>query len=67
MDETYRGFIIRVSLTSRWEAHLIEIASGAALPTKSTALSGEGRSVALTRARALADLYAGAIATERAA
>jgi hypothetical protein len=59
LDETYRAYTIRVTRTARWDAILVEPVTGAVLPTKATASLHEGRGVALTRARALIDLYAG--------
>ena len=69
MNETYRGYMIRVTRTVRWDAVLVEVATDTMLPTKATALMREGRSVAVDRARALIDIYvkAGDAQRERAA
>ena len=58
MQEVYRGHVIRLSRTSVWSAVLTEVATGAMLPTKATALEIEGYAVALIRARKLVDMYA---------
>ena len=63
LDDSYRGYTISITRSVRWDAVLIETATGLVLPTKATALLGEGRSIAILRARALVDLYANAAAT----
>jgi len=60
LDDSYRGYTIRVTRASQWHAILIESGTGAVLPTKATALLREGRGVAMDRARDLVDLYAAA-------
>ena len=60
MDDSYRGYTIRITRTTRWDAVLIEAATGQVMPTKSTALFREGRDVAIVRARALVEIYANA-------
>ncbi len=60
MDDSYRGYTIRITRGTRWDAVLIEAATGHVMPTKSTALFREGRDVAIVRARALVDVYANA-------
>lgn len=60
MDDSYRGYTIRITRTTRWDAVLIEAATGIVMPTKATALLREGRELAVVRARALVDLYASA-------
>ncbi|CAN7228049.1 hypothetical protein ASC89_12430 [Devosia sp. Root413D1] len=58
MDDSYRGYIIRVTRAAQWHAILLEPGTGAVLPTKATALLREGRGIAMDRARKLVDLYA---------
>lgn len=58
LDDSYRGYTIRITRATRWDAVLIEAATGLVLPTKATSLLREGRDVAVVRARALVDLYA---------
>lgn len=58
LDDSYRGYTIRVTRAAHWHAILIEPDTGAVLPTKATALLHEGRGVAMDRARGLIDLYA---------
>lgn len=60
LDDSYRGYTIRVTRAAQWHAILLEPGTGAILPTKATALLREGRSVAMERARKLIDLYAAA-------
>jgi len=57
VDESYRGFIIRLKRAAIWRAVLVETATGATLPTMATALLSEGRGMALERAIGLVDLY----------
>lgn len=57
VQEVYRGHAINLSRSTLWSAVLTELASGAVLPTKATALLGEGKTVALSRGRKLVDLY----------
>ena len=65
LDDSYRGYIIRVTRAAQWHAILLEPGTGAVLPTKATALLREGRGMALERARKLVDLYAAAFAELR--
>ena len=65
VDETYRGYTIRVTRNVRWDAILVDMATGTVLPTKATALMREGRTIAIDRARALIDIYAKAAETRR--
>ena len=60
MDDSYRGYTIRITRTTRWDAVLVETTTGLIMPTKATSLLREGREVAIVRARALVDLYANA-------
>jgi hypothetical protein len=59
LTENYRGHSIQVTRTRFWDAVIIEAATGIVLPTKATATLHEGRSVVLTRACELIDLYVG--------
>jgi hypothetical protein len=61
LDETYRGFAIRLERVGEWHAKIIEMATGALLPTMATALVEEGQATALFRARRLVDVYADAL------
>ena len=65
LDDSYRGYIIRVTRAAQWHAILLEPGTGAVLPTKATALLREGRGMALERARKLVDLYAAGFAELR--
>jgi hypothetical protein len=65
LDDSYRGYIIRVTRAAQWHAIVLEPGTGAVLPTKATALFREGRGVALERARKLIDLYAAGFAEQR--
>ena len=58
MDDSYRGYTIRVTRAAQWHAILLEPGTGLVLPTKATALLREGRGMALERAKKLVDLYA---------
>lgn len=60
LDDSYRGYTIRITCTTRWDAVLIEAATGLVMPTKVTSLLRDGRDAALLRARALIDVYANA-------
>jgi len=51
LDDSYRGYTIRVTRAAQWHAILLEPGTGAVLPTKATALLREGRGMALERAR----------------
>ena len=61
MNETYRGFAIRLERAGSWHAKIFETSTGAMLPTMATALVHEGYAAALARARHLVDLYADAL------
>lgn len=58
LDDSYRGYTIRVTRGAQWHAILLEPGTGAVLPTKATALLREGRGIAVERARKLVDVYA---------
>lgn len=58
LDDSYRGYTIRVTRAAQWHAILLEPGTGAVLPTKATALLREGRGIAMDRARDLVDIYA---------
>ena len=60
MDETYRGYTIRLTRSLSWHAVLVEPGTRAVLPTMATALIDEGRAIAVNRARMLIDIYADA-------
>jgi len=66
LDDSYRGYIIRVTRAAQWHAILLEPGTGAVLPTKATALLREGRGVAMERAQRLVDIYAAAFEELRA-
>ena len=53
----YRGHRIRLFQAERWTAELVELATGALLPTKLTAAEDESFHALATRARQLVDLY----------
>ncbi len=65
MTEHYRGHRILLTRTANWDAIIVEVASGIVLPTKATAQLREGRSVAVTRACELIDVYIDGTPTER--
>lgn len=67
MNDTYRGFAIRLERGASWRATIVETQTGALLPTMATALMHEGADVALRRARKLVDIYADALDMARAA
>jgi hypothetical protein len=60
LDDSYRGYTIRVTRAARWHAILLEPGTGAVLPTKVTATLREGRGIAMERAQKLVDIYAAA-------
>jgi hypothetical protein len=64
--EVYRGHAIDLSCSRLWSAVLTDLATGAMLPTKATALLHEGGEVALGRGRKLVDLYIDASARREA-
>jgi hypothetical protein len=66
LDETYRGYTIRLTRSQSWHAVLVEPGTGIVLPTMATALLHEGPAVALARARKLIDIYADAEAAREA-
>jgi len=57
MQDDYRGHIIRLIEGRSWSAELVELKSGALLPTTVTATADEGIDVCAERARELIDLY----------
>jgi hypothetical protein len=57
MQNDYRGHHIRLIEGECWRAELVELDSGALLPTTVTASPSEGVEVCAERARALIDLY----------
>lgn len=57
MNLNYRGHEIRISRDDAWSAELIELRTGALLPTKVTAEAVEEMVVCVERARSLVDLY----------
>ena len=61
LNETYRGFAIRLEKAGSWHAKIVETSTGAMLPTMATALFHEGHAAALFRARRLVDIYADAL------
>ena len=61
MNETYRGFAIRLERAGSWHAKIFETSTGTMLPTMATALVHEGYAAALARARRLVDIYADAL------
>lgn len=61
MNETYRGFAIRLERAGSWHAKIFETSTGTMLPTMATALVHEGSHAALSRARHLIDIYANAL------
>ena len=65
LDETYRGYTIRMTRSLSWHAVLVEPGTDIVLPTMATALLREGPAVALSRARKLIDIYADAEAVRR--
>ncbi len=69
LDDSYRGYTIRVTRAAQWHAILLEPGTGAVLPTKATALLREGRGIAMDRACKLVDIYvtASEFSRERAA
>ena len=57
MQHEYRGHRISLIEADRWSAEVIELASGALLPTKITASSEETMREVSARARRLIDIY----------
>lgn len=57
MQHDYRGHFIRLIHAERWIAELIELDTGALLPTSVTATASEGLEICAERARALIDRY----------
>jgi hypothetical protein len=53
----YRGHLIRFVSTDHWSAELVELSSGALLPTMVTASADEGLDVCTARAHDLIDVY----------
>ena len=57
MQHEYRGHRIHLCQAERWTAELVELATGALLPTKLTASEDESFQSFAARARQLVDLY----------
>jgi hypothetical protein len=57
LQHEYRGHRISLIMAERWTAELVELATGALLPTKLTADDDESFHALSTRARKLVDLY----------
>ena len=57
MIHEYRGHRIHLSGVERWNAELVELATGAQLPTKLVATPGESFGEFSNRARRLVDIY----------
>ena len=57
LQHEYRGHRICLIQAERWTAELVELATGALLPTKLTAGPEESFHAFASRARALVDLY----------
>jgi len=57
LQHEYRGHRIRLFQAERWTAELVELATGALLPTKLTAAEDESFQELAARARQLVDLY----------
>lgn len=57
MQDEYRGHRISLTLAERWTAELVELATGAMLPTKLTADDHESFRELWARAQRLVDLY----------
>lgn len=57
MIHEYRGHRIHLSGVERWSAELVELATGAQLPTKLIAAPGETFHEFSNRARRLVDIY----------
>lgn len=53
----YRGHQIRITRAGVWSAELVELSTGAVLPTKATAGAQEELTVCVERAACLVDLY----------
>lgn len=57
MNLNYRGHEIRITRAGAWSAELVELSTGAVLPTKVTAEAMEALTVCVERAVSLVDLY----------
>jgi hypothetical protein len=57
LHHEYRGHRIRLIMAQRWTAELVELATGALLPTKLTADEDESFHALAARARRLVDTY----------
>jgi hypothetical protein len=57
LNLNYRGHEIRITRAETWSAELVELDTGALLPTKVTAPAIEELIVCVERARCLVDLY----------
>ena len=57
MNFNYRGHEIRITRAGAWSAQLVELRTGAMLPTRATAEAQEALTVCVERAVCLVDLY----------
>jgi len=57
LNLNYRGHEIRITRAGAWSAELVELSTGAVLPTKVTAEAMEALTVCVERAVCLVDLY----------
>ena len=57
MHFNYRGHEIRITRAGAWSAQLVELRTGAVLPTRATAEAQEALTVCVERAVRLVDLY----------
>jgi hypothetical protein len=57
LNFNYRGHEIRITRAGAWSAELVELSTGAVLPTKVTAEAMEALTVCVERAVCLVDLY----------
>jgi hypothetical protein len=57
VQRDYRGHLIRLIETEGWSAELVELDTGALLPTTVSATESEGVEVCAARAESLIDLY----------
>jgi hypothetical protein len=57
VQRDYRGHLIRLIEAEGWSAELVELDTGALLPTSASATQSEGVEVCAARAESLVDLY----------
>lgn len=57
MEHGYRGHLIRRVGGARWSAELVDLRTGALLPTSVSATASEGLEVCAERARELIDIH----------